>query len=83
MNAHSMLSDSLTVRWDAQLESLVIEHPDSANFPEPIVRIRSATLAPMSFADASAFIGERIVLLIPALRARYVDPATGFVRGVE
>lgn len=78
-----MLSDSLNVRWDAQLESLVIEHPDRADFPELIVRIRSSILAPMSFADASAFIGERIVLLIPALRARYVDPATGLVRGLE
>ena len=78
-----MLTDALTVRWDAQLDSLMIEHPDSTRFPGAIVRIRSSTLAPMSFAEATMFIGERIALLMPALRSRYVDANTGLVRGVD
>ena len=80
MKSEELLSNEFKVRWDEQLQSLLIVHPDVARFPQPHVQIRSATLGPMSWQQASQFIGERLVLLIPALRDRYVDPATGLLR---
>lgn len=65
------LSDEFQVRWDEALNSLLLVHP---KHPEPpMVRIRAETLSRMSFAAASQFIGERLVLLMPGLRQRYVD----------
>jgi len=80
MNPSELLSDQFTVRWDASLDSLVIVHPDPSAVPGNVVQIRSSTLANMSFAEASQFIGERLVLLMPSLRKRYVDESTGLVR---
>ena len=80
MAANDVLSNRLIVEWDHTLDSLVIVHPNP-DVPRPLVQIRSATLSDMSFEQASQFIGERLVLLVPALRERYVDPATGVVKG--
>jgi len=80
MTNADILSDSFLVAWDESLNSLVILHPDSA-IPRPVVQIRAATLSEMSFAQASSFLGERLILLIPALRERYVDPTIGRVDG--
>ena len=77
MNPSELLSNEFTVRWDEELQSLVIVHPDKRQFPTPLVQIRSGTFEGMTFAEASEFVGSRLVLLIPALRARYVDPKTG------
>jgi len=76
-----VFSDEFVVRWDAERSSLLIVHPDRRRFPQALVQIRSETLAGMDFQAASQFIGERLVLLIPALRERYVDPNTGLLRG--
>ena len=73
-------SDSLRVRWDVELESLMIEHLVEAEGDIPQIRIRSETLALMNFEQASSFIGERIALLTPALGAKYVDVQTGMVK---
>ena len=83
MATTEVVSDTLIVRWAPDLDSLVIEHPDRSRFSQALVRISSSTLAEMSFAQASSFIGERIALLVPQLRTRYVDPSTGLVRGVD
>jgi hypothetical protein len=80
MDPSELLSNEFIVRWDEELNSLVIVHPDGERFPRPHVQIRSSTLADMTFEEASQFIGERLVLLIPALRERYVDSTTGFLR---
>ena len=80
MNPSELLSDQFTVRWDASLDSFVIVHPDPSGVPGNVVQIRSSTLADMSFTEASQFIGERLVLLMPSLRKRYVDESTGLVR---
>jgi hypothetical protein len=78
----NILSDELVVKWDEAMDSLLIVHPDT-NVPGPIVRIRASTLADMSFQEASTFIGERLALLMPALRARYINPVTGRVEGAS
>ena len=80
MDTSELLSNEFIVRWDEDLNSLVIVHPDGERFPRPHVQIKSSTLSDMSFKQASQFIGERLVLLIPALRQRYVDSTTGFLR---
>ena len=83
METFDFLSDKFIVRWDPQLASLLVEHPDSVNFPQPLVQIRASTLEGMSWQEASQFIGERLVLLMPTLRERYVDPATGMLHGLS
>lgn len=81
MEPSELFSVEFLVRWDERLDSLLIVHPDSGKFPQPLVQIRASTLDDMDFGAASRFIGERLVLLIPALRERYVDPETGALRG--
>ncbi len=80
MQPSELLSNEFIVRWDDALQSLVIVHPDTRRFPAPHVQIRSSTLDGMTFEQAAEFIGSRLALLIPQLRARYVDPATGELR---
>ena len=82
MAIEDVLSRQLIVEWDDGLNSLVIIHPNK-NLPRPLIQIRSETLVEMSFDQASQFIGERLVLLIPALRERYLDPTTGMAQGHE
>ena len=79
MEPTDLLSNEFVVRWDTQLASVLIVHSDVAKFPQPLVQIRSETLATMNWRDASQFIGERLILLMPALRDRYVDPSTGML----
>ena len=77
MNPRDLLSSDLRLRWSAATDSLEVMHPDAERFPDPLVQIRAATLAGMSFDQASKFIGETVVLLVPELRDRYVDPLSG------
>lgn len=83
MEPSELFSDQFVVRWDPQLASLLIVHPDSAKFPQALVQVRSSTLEGMSWREAAQFIGERLVLLMPALRERYVDPGTGMLHGAS
>jgi hypothetical protein len=78
-DVNAVLSNALRVRWDTSLQSLIIEHADKAEGELPQIQIRSDTLDQMNFVKATSFIGERIALLIPSLRDRYVDPKTGMV----
>jgi hypothetical protein len=75
----SVLSDSLRVRWNKVRASLIIEHADKAEGELPQIEIRSETLDEMTFSQVTAFIGERIALLIPAMRERYINKETGMV----
>ncbi|HWT29318.1 MAG TPA: hypothetical protein VN084_07380 [Methylophilaceae bacterium] len=79
----NVLSSTLTVCWDAEQESLLILHPDRMQFEFPLIEIRDSTLNSMDWPTACQFIGERLVLLIPALREKYIDTETGRLRGVE
>ncbi|NML26352.1 hypothetical protein [Zoogloea dura] len=81
LDPQDLLSNEFVVCWDTELASLLIAHPDAAKFPEALVQIRSQTLQGMSWQEASQFIGERLMLLMPELRARYLDPSIDMLRG--
>jgi hypothetical protein len=69
-----VLSNEFMVRWEDETKRLVLVDP---RYPSSAaVRIAEATLSDMSFNDACRFIGERLVLLMPGLRQRYVDDST-------
>jgi hypothetical protein len=67
----NILNDTFVVKYDEALHSILIIHPDEKKVPGPVVRIREETLEKMSFLEASQFLGERLMLLIPQLRQRY------------
>lgn len=67
----NILNDTFIVKYDDELDSILIIHPDETISPSPLVRIRADTLSSMNFLEASQFLGERIMLLIPQLRERY------------
>ena len=81
METKELFSNEFLVRWDEEHRCLFVVHPDRRTFPEPLVTIRESTLSEMNFEAAAEFIGSRLALLMPALRDRYVDPATGLLRG--
>ena len=64
-------TDELTFRWDAATDSLLVLHPDTERWPQPLAQVSSDTLDDMSWAAASRFIGEFVTLLVPELRRRY------------
>jgi hypothetical protein len=66
-----ILNDKFIVKYDEGLQSLLIMHPDEKQVSNPLVTIRTETLSKMSFLEASQFLGERLMLLIPQLRERY------------
>ena len=69
----NLLNDTFIVKFDDELQSILIIHPDETTVPGPVVRIRAETLEKMDFLEASQFLGERLMLLIPQLRERYAD----------
>lgn len=69
----NILNDTFIVKYEETLKSILINHPDSAKVPNPVVHIRAETLDKMDFLQASQFLGERLMLLIPQLRERYKD----------
>lgn len=69
----NILNDTFIVKYDVELQSILIIHPDENRVPSPLVRIRMETLDKMNFLEASQFLGERLFLLIPQLRERYAD----------
>lgn len=80
MDISELLSPELTVCWDSDRNALLINHPNQELFPPPLIEIQASTLAEMSFEQATQFVGERLFLLIPALREQFVDQATGRLR---
>lgn len=69
----NLLSDQLSVEFDASQDALLIWHPDRNAFPSPLITVRAECLRGLSFDEAAGFIGERIVLLMPALREIFKD----------
>jgi hypothetical protein len=70
VNVHS---NSFYVEFDVERDMLVVRHPDHQEFKTPFIEIRRETLNEMTFKQASEFIGERLILLIPSLKAIYQD----------
>ena len=65
------LTDSLCVRYDSELKSIVIEHSDHTLFPRPLVQIREETYSQMSFSKLADFVGSRVLLLMPTMRVHF------------
>lgn len=79
----NILNDTFIVRYDETLQSILIVHPDEKIGPGPLVRIRADTLDKMSFLEASQFLGERLLLLIPQMRERYAEDLAKLRTGQE
>lgn len=71
MTTINVFNDTFIVKYDDSLQSILIIHPDENVISRPIVQIRAETLAKMNFLEASQFLGERLMILIPQLRDRY------------
>ena len=67
----NVLTNELYVRYDETREKLLICHADQDQFPTPLVEIALATLENMTFSEASQFVGERIIFLVPHLREKF------------
>jgi hypothetical protein len=67
----SFLSNAWVVHYDEASKSLLISHPDTATFADPLVNIRAETYSAMSLEELSEFLGSRLLLLMPAMRARF------------
>ena len=71
MTTLNIFNDTFIVKYDEGMQSILIIHPDENVISRPIVQIRAETLATMNFLEASQFLGERLMILIPQLRERY------------
>lgn len=69
----NFLTDALVTRYDHDLKSVVIEHPDKGAFTSPLVQIRQETYSAMSFDDCAKFLGARLLLLMPTMREHFKD----------
>lgn len=69
----NIFNDTFIVRFDQETQSLLIIHPDESVMSRPVVQVRAETLDKMSFLEASQFIGERLLILIPQLQSRYAE----------
>ena len=76
----NIFNDTFIVKYDEDLQSILIIHPDENVISRPIVQIRSETLATMNFLEASQFLGERLMILIPQLRDRYSEDLAKLAR---
>ena len=66
-----VLSNEWKVVFNQQTESLEFWSPK--NGQRPLVELRMETLAKMPFGEASQFIGERLLLLIPKSHEVFKD----------
>lgn len=69
----NIFNDTFILRFDEETQSLLIIHPDEYVMSRPVVQVRAETLDKMSFLEASQFIGERLLILIPQLQSRYAE----------
>jgi hypothetical protein len=69
----NVLSDQLHIEFDTSRDSLAIRHASDSQSKSPLIEIRRETLRTMSFDEATKFVGERILLLMPAMREQFKD----------
>lgn len=69
----NVFSDRFEVEFDKVRDAVLIWHPNRLEFPTPLIEIRRETLASMSLKEAAEFVGERLILLTPALRDLFAD----------
>lgn len=66
-------SSRLEFEFDEDLGVVLIRHPDREQFQTPLVEICLETLEKMTLKEAAEFIGERLILLTPALKEMFGD----------
>ena len=69
----NIFSNRFEVEFDELRDAYTIRSPDHPESELPIVEIRRETLAKMSLKQAAEFIGERLILLTPAMREQFKD----------
>lgn len=69
----SRLTNSIQILFDSETRHLQYWHLDREKYPRPLLEISLDTLSDMSFSDAAKFIGERVLLRMPAMRELYKD----------
>jgi hypothetical protein len=69
----NVLSDQLHIEFDASRDCLAIRHATNAQSESPLIEVRCETLQAMSFDEATRFVGERILLLMPSMREQFKD----------
>lgn len=67
MNDEAVLTNEFAVRYDECGECVCI-HTIHGGKEDPAIKIRLATLKDMKPAEASRWVGETILLLVPSLR---------------
>ncbi|WP_059414330.1 hypothetical protein [Cupriavidus basilensis] len=66
-----MNSKGIQFEYDAEKECLLVKYPD-----KPMLRpyeIKNLTLKNMTFAEAAAFIGEKVLLMHPVYKEMFKD----------
>jgi hypothetical protein len=72
----NFLTDNVIVRFDEAEKIITISHPNSDQFPRPLVQISKETYDNMEFEKFAAFLGARVLLLMPSAREvfrEYID----------
>jgi hypothetical protein len=69
----NFLTDSLLVQYDEKLKSILIVHPEKDEFERKLVQIREETYAKMNFQQLAEFLGARLLLLMPTMRAHFEE----------
>ena len=85
MSVDQVLTTHIVFRWDAASKRLLVTDasPSDGGAPRSIAQVEYSTLDEMSRQEASRFIGEFVVLLMPELRARYLAEFGGNSQDVE
>ncbi len=69
----NLLSQKFIAEYDEHRDAYCIIHPDREQFEDPLIEIARETLESMTYAEASQFIGERLILLTPSLKEMFKD----------
>jgi hypothetical protein len=67
----NVFSDSLTTIFEEETKSILISHLQPTEFDGSLVNIRLETYGKMTFDELSAFLGSRLLLLMPSMREFY------------
>jgi hypothetical protein len=69
MNKHDILTNEFSVQFDSKTDALLI-HTIHHNKKDSPIRLKLDTLIGMGSDDASKWVGETILLLIPEIRKK-------------
>lgn len=67
----NVLTNRIRIFYNESTGEMEFYDEDLVDITFPVMKIRKSTLNSMPFKEASAFIGERLILLIPELRSEF------------